>query len=223
LHSKESELVTASHELRHHFSDMEQQREASTMGMWVFLLTEIMFFGGMFAAYLIYRFEYYQAWAAGSAHMNFWFGTINTAVLICSSLTMALAVRASQVGQKKIMVTLLIVTILFGCAFMVIKGFEYHEHWQAREFPGNNFHFDGRDPYHVEMFFVLYWFMTGFHALHVLIGLGLVGTIAYLGSKGRYNAGYHNPVENAGLYWHFVDLVWIYLYPLLYLIPKTHA
>jgi cytochrome c oxidase subunit 3 len=222
LSTKESEVLQAGHELRHHFSDMEQQREASTMGMWVFLLTEIMFFGGMFAAYLVYRFEYYKAWAEGSAHMEFWYGTVNTVVLICSSLTMALGVRASQVGARRVMVWLLIATVVLGGVFMVVKGFEYHNHWVLHEFPGSNFHVQATDPYHVEMFFVLYWFMTGFHALHVLIGMALVGTIAYFGHKGKYNAAYHNPVENAGLYWHFVDLVWLYLYPLLYLIAKTH-
>jgi cytochrome c oxidase subunit III len=222
LSTKESELIQAGHELRHHFSDMEQQRDASTMGMWVFLLTEIMFFGGLFAAYLVYRIEYFNAWAEGSAHMEFWYGTANTVVLICSSLTMALAVRASQVGAKRVMVWLLLATIVLGGVFMVVKAFEYHNHWVLHEFPGSNFHVESRDPYHVELFFVLYWFMTGFHALHVLIGMGLIGTIAYLGHKGRYNAAYHNPVENAGLYWHFVDLVWLYLYPLLYLIAKTH-
>jgi len=219
----ESEIATTAQSLRHHFSDLEQQREASTMWMWVFLITEIMFFGGMFAAYLIYRFEYYNAWLEGSQHMEFWFGTINTAVLICSSLTMALAVRAAQVGQKKMLVVLLLVTILFGLGFMGIKGVEYHNHWVHHEFPSSSFQVESADPTHVEMFFILYFTMTGFHALHVLIGLGAVGFIAYYAMKGRYTAEYHNPVENVGLYWHFVDLVWIYLYPLLYLISRRHV
>ena len=219
----ETEIVTAAQSLRHHFSDLEQQREASTMGMWVFLITEIMFFGGMFTAYLVYRFEYYNAWLEGSQHMEFWFGTVNTAVLICSSLTMALAVRAAQLGQKKILVWMLLITILFGIGFMGIKAVEYHNHWVNHEFPSSSFRFEGTDPTHVEMFFILYFTMTGFHALHVLIGLGAVAFIAYFAAKGRYTAEYHNPVENVGLYWHFVDLVWIYLYPLLYLISRKHV
>jgi cytochrome c oxidase subunit 3 len=218
-----SEVVIAHDELRHHFSDMEQQREASSMGMWVFLITEIMFFGGMFCSYLVYRYEYYQAWLEGSRHMNFWIGTVNTAVLICSSLTMALAVQASQLGKRKLLVLLLLVTIGFGVVFMVLKGVEYHEHWVLNEFPGSHFHFEGQDPRHTEMFFVLYFTMTGFHALHVVIGIGLVGVIAYMAAKGRFSTAYHNPVENVGLYWHFVDLVWIYLYPLLYLISHRHV
>ena len=218
----DSELI-AVQELQHHFSDLEQQREASSMGMWVFLITEIMFFGGMFLAYLVYRFEYYQAWVDGSQHMNFWFGTVNTVVLIGSSLSMALAVRAAQLGLKKPLVVLLIITMALGLVFMVVKGVEYHEHWVRHEFPGRNFHYEGRDPLHVEMFFILYFTMTGFHALHVILGLGAVGVIAYMAARGRFTAEYHNPVENVGLYWHFVDLVWIYLYPLLYLISHHHT
>ena len=210
-------------ELRHHFADMEQQREASDFGMWVFLITEIMFFGGMFCAYMVYRYLYYPAWVAGSEAMDFWWGTINTVVLICSSLTMALAVRSAQVGQRKMLVGLLIVTMLFGCVFMGIKAIEYHGHWTEHLFPGARFHFDGPDARHVEIFFSLYWAMTGFHALHMLIGIVAVGIIAFLSWKGKYSPGYYNPVENTGLYWHFVDIVWIYLYPLLYLISRKHG
>ena len=208
--------------LRHHFADMEQQREASEMGMWVFLITEIMFFGGMFLAYMVYRYLYYPAWVAGSEHMDFWWGTINTVVLICSSLTMALAVRSAQVGQRKMLVMLLIVTMLLGCVFLGIKAVEYHGHWVEHQFPGPSFHFEGPDRQHVELFFSLYWAMTGFHALHMLIGVVLVGFIAFFGWHGRYGSDYYNPVENTGLYWHFVDIVWIYLYPLLYLISHRH-
>jgi cytochrome c oxidase subunit III len=219
----DSSEVLASHELRHHFENMEQQRGASSLGMWVFLATEIMFFGGMFLAYLAYRYEYFQAWLEGSQHMNFWIGTINTAVLICSSLTMVLAVLAIQQGRRRLTSVMLTATICFAIAFMVLKGMEYHEHWLAHEFPGPAFHFAGADPRHVEMFFVLYFIMTGFHALHVLIGIGLVSSVLYMNSRGHFSADYHNPIENVGLYWHFVDLVWIYLYPLLYLIGHHHV
>jgi cytochrome c oxidase subunit 3 len=193
------------------------------MGMWVFLITEIMFFGGMFMAYLAYRYEYFVAWQEGSQHMDFWIGTINTAVLICSSLTMVLAVLAIQQGRRRLTSIMLSATICFAIAFLVLKGVEYYGHWQAHEFPGSSFHFAGIDPRHVEMFFVLYFVMTGFHALHVLIGIGLVSTMLYMNERGHFSADYHNPVENVGLYWHFVDLVWIYLYPLLYLIGHHHV
>jgi cytochrome c oxidase subunit III len=192
------------------------------MGMWVFLATEIMFFGGMFAGYMVYRYMYYDAWLQGSQHMDFWWGTINTAVLLCSSLTMALGVRASQLGNRRTLVTFMLITILFGLLFLGIKGIEYHGHWVDRQFPGVNFLFPGPQSSQVEMFFSFYWVMTGFHALHVLIGIGLVAYIALRGWMGAYGPEYHNPVENVGLYWHFVDIVWIYLYPLLYLISHKH-
>jgi cytochrome c oxidase subunit III len=208
--------------LRHHFADLEQQRESSEMGMWVFLITEIMFFGGMFAAYMIYRYLYYSAWEAGSEQMDFWYGTINTVVLICSSLTMAMAVRSAQIGARKALVGLLIVTMLFGCVFMGIKAIEYYGHWNEHQFPGPGFAWSGPDAQHVQLFFSLYWAMTGFHALHMLIGIIAVGIIAYWGWHGKYGPDYYNPVENTGLYWHFVDMVWIYLYPLLYLISHKH-
>lgn len=210
-------------DLQHHFVTLEQQKDASVMGMWIFLATEIMFFGGMFAGYMIYRYQYYNAWLEGSQQMDFWWGTINTAVLLCSSLTMAMAVRASQLGQRRKPVIFLLITILFGLSFLGIKGIEYHGHWVDHQFPGTNFRFPGPNPRQVELFFSFYWAMTGFHALHVLIGVFLVGFIAYYSWKGVYGPDYHNPVENVGLYWHFVDLVWIYLYPLLYLISHKHV
>ncbi len=211
------------HALHPHYADLDQQRETSTFGMWVFLLTELMFFGGMFTAYLVYRVVYFDAWKAGSAKMDFLIGSVNTAVLICSSLTMALAVHASQVGKRKLLVIFLIVTMLLGLGFLGLKGVEYYAHWQDHEVPGANFRYAGVDPTHVELFFVLYFVMTGFHALHVLIGVCIIAVITWLAHKGRYTPLYHSPVENTGLYWHFVDIVWIFLYPLLYLISHVHG
>lgn len=210
------------HALHPHFADLEQQRETATLGMWVFLLTEIMFFGGMFTAYLVYRVVYFNAWKQGSIHMDFWIGTVNTAVLICSSLTMALAVHAAQTGKRKHLLSFLAITMLLGWLFLGFKGLEYYGHWVEHQVPGPNFHFAGVDPAHVELFFVLYFVMTGFHALHVLIGLGVLTVIFVLAYRGRFTPAYHNPVENAGLYWHFVDTVWIFLYPMLYLIGHHH-
>jgi cytochrome c oxidase subunit 3 len=207
---------------------MDQQRETSTFGMWLFLLTEIMFFGGLFCAYLVYRATYYQAFVEGSQTMNIWLGATNTVVLICSSLTMALAVRCAQTDNRKLMIVLLIITMLFGLAFLGIKAIEYHEHWTHHQFPGPNFSFPqaeaaGVNPHNVSIYFSLYWAMTGLHALHMVIGVGLVLWITFTAARGIYSADYYSPVENVGLYWHFVDLVWIYLFPLLYLISKKHG
>ncbi|HWS98076.1 MAG TPA: cytochrome c oxidase subunit 3 family protein [Candidatus Methylomirabilis sp.] len=223
-----SDIEIAEHNLQHHFADMDQQRETSTFGMWLFLVTEIMFFGGLFCAYLVYRATYYQAFVEGSQTMNIWLGATNTAVLICSSLSMAMAVRCAQLDQRKMMVILLIVTMLFGAAFLGIKAVEYHEHWTHHQFPGPNFQFEGAEaagvsPQNVQIYFSLYWAMTGLHALHMIIGIGLVTWITIAGARGHYSADYYSPVENVGLYWHFVDLVWIYLFPLLYLISKKHG
>jgi len=215
--------ATAVHALQHHFADMEQQRETSTFGMWVFLITEIMFFGGLFLSYLVYRLSYYDAFVAGSSTMHTMLGAVNTAVLICSSLTMVLAVHNAKMGHRKLTVVFLILTMVLGFGFLGIKAVEYHEHWVAHEVPGPNFHFDHPDAKHVEIFFSLYFAMTGLHALHMVIGIGLVSVITYFTWRGRYTARYHNPVEITGLYWHFVDLVWIYLFPLLYLISHRHG
>jgi len=209
---------------------MEQQRDTATFGMWMFLLTEIMFFGGLFCSYLVYRRTYYEAFVEGSQKMNIILGAVNTAVLICSSLTMAMGVRAVQMGHRKLMVVLLLVTILFGFGFLGIKAVEYHEHWTNHEFPGPNFHFEtgdpahpATDPQHTQIYFSLYWAMTGLHALHMVIGIGLVTWLVVGGLRKIFTTEYYSPVENVGLYWHFVDLVWIYLFPLLYLISHKHV
>jgi cytochrome c oxidase subunit 3 len=209
---------------------MVQQRDTATFGMWMFLLTEIMFFGGLFCSYLLYRHLYFRAFVEGSQKMNILLGATNTAVLICSSLSMAMGVRAAQMGNKKLMVILLLITIVFGFGFLGIKAVEYHEHWTNHEFPGPNFHFEtgdpahpATDPMHTQIYFGLYWTMTGLHALHMIIGIGLVTWLVIAGSRGAFSPIYYSPVENVGLYWHFVDLVWIYLFPLLYLISHKHS
>jgi cytochrome c oxidase subunit 3 len=218
-----TEDAVSTHALLHHFADLDQQRESATLGMWVFLITEVMFFGGMFTAYLVYRVAYPAAFVAGSQHMEFWAGTINTLVLICSSLTMVLAVHSVQVGDRRLIAIFLLITILFGLCFLGIKAYEYRNHWINHDVPGRSFQFEGVDPQHVEVFFALYFIMTGFHALHMVIGVGLVSFILYHAWKGHYTPEYHTPVENVGLYWHFVDIIWIFLYPLLYLISKRHG
>jgi cytochrome c oxidase subunit 3 len=216
-------------ELRHHFVDAEQQRDAASLGMWLFLATEIMFFGGMFCAYLVYRYWYYNEFAAGSRSLDIWLGTINTAVLICSSLTVALGVRAAQMGQRKLLVILLLLTIVFGFAFLGIKGIEWYQKFEEHHIPGRSFHADDLvksypqihiDQQHEQIYFSLYFAMTGLHALHMIIGVGIFMFLTYYAWKGRYTPKYYTPVEIGGLYWHFVDIVWIYLFPLLYLIDR---
>ncbi len=217
--------------LRHHFADMEQQRDAASLGMWLFLVTEIMFFGGMFCAYLIYRLQHFNDFAAASQSLSIKLGATNTAVLIASSLTVVLAVHAARHGKRKLLVFYLLATIVLGCTFLGVKAVEYTDKFKEHHVPGPSFNFvpermQGHpeqppiDMRHAEMFFSLYFVMTGMHALHMIIGVGLFSGLAYLAWKGRYTADYYTPIENAGLYWHFVDVVWIYLFPLLYLISR---
>ena len=205
--------------LQHHFDSMDQQAEASTLGMWVFLVTEIMFFGGLFMAYLVYRWMSPEGFQEASHELNRVLGTLNTAVLICSSLTMALAVRAAQTSQaRKTQVAWLLGTMAFGVAFLVIKAFEYYDKFAHRHVPGPNFHWEGQFPKPAEQFYSLYFAMTGLHALHMVIGLGIMTVITILAWRNTFDEEYYTPVEVAGLYWHFVDIVWIFLFPLLYLI-----
>jgi len=223
--------LTIEHEegLRHQFADMEQQRNAASLGMWIFLGTEIMFFGGMFLAYLIYRYWYYNEFAAGSRSIDIYLGAINTGVLICSSLTVALGVRAAQLGKRKLLVTLLLLTLLFGLAFLAIKGIEWYDKFEEHHVPGNSFSAQDIiekypqlhiDPRPTQIYFSLYFAMTGLHALHMIVGVLIFSFVTYYAWKGRYTPEYHTPVEISGLYWHFVDIVWIYLFPLLYLIDR---
>ncbi len=205
--------------LAHHFESYDQQREASNLGMWIFLVTEVMFFGGLFLAYIVYRSSFPHDFALASHELDVVLGGINTGVLITSSLTMALAVRASQLGQRKTIVLFLLLTLLFGGVFLGIKAYEYHSKWEHHLVPGPHFQFEeGGNAEHAEMFFNLYFGMTGLHAAHMVIGSFLLIWLCFPAWKGRFNADYHNPVEIVGLYWHFVDIIWIFLFPLLYLI-----
>jgi cytochrome c oxidase subunit 3 len=204
--------------LQHHFYSMEQQLEASILGMWVFLVTEIMFFGGMFMIYILYRILYPEGWVLGSNHLNVALGALNTGVLICSSLTMALAVRAAQVGSRMGQVVNLILTIIFGSVFLVVKYFEYAEKFEHHLVPGPNFDMSLPLANQQQLFFSIYFMMTGIHALHMIVGIGLMLVVLALAWRGRFSSSYYTPVEVSGLYWHFVDIVWIFLFPLLYLL-----
>jgi cytochrome c oxidase subunit 3 len=214
----------------HQFDDLAQQREAATLGMWVFLATEVLFFGGLFLGYIVYRTLYPVEFAAGSHHLIMPLGAINTAVLLTSSWTMALAVRAAQLGQRRALIALLLCTVVLGACFLGIKMYEWWVDYREGLVPGPGFTYvsalspaltenaPGVDPRRVEIFFLLYFFMTGLHALHMIIGIGLLLIIAFLAHRWKFSAQYYSPVEISGLYWHFVDVIWIFLFPLLYLI-----
>ena len=220
----DSETMVAAHApgLQHHFDNTEQQLESSTLGMWVFLLTEVMFFGGMFGGYTVYRNLYPDAFASTSHFMNVAIGAFNTGVLICSSFTMVLAVRSAQLGLKKMLVLFLLLTLLLGCVFLGLKYVEYHEKWVDHHVPGPGFHYDdARYARQAQILFFLYFAMTGMHAIHMVVGAGLLTTLIVMALRNRFSAAWYTPVEMIGLYWHFVDIVWIFLFPLLYLIGHT--
>lgn len=200
------------------FENFEQQEEASRLGMWTFLATEVMFFGGMFVSYIVYRHEYPEAFAVASKHTDLFYGTLNTAILLTSSLWMALAVNAASTNRRKALVGFLLLTILFALGFLGVKGLEYAEDLREHLLPGP--HFSVPEAPKTDIFFFLYWAMTGLHGLHVLIGICVLSVIAFLAHRGKFSSEYYNPVEVSGLYWHFVDIVWIFLYPLLYLVDR---
>ncbi len=227
--------------LQHHFENMEQQREAGTLGMWIFLVTEIMFFGGMFLAYTLYRSKFPEAFASASNHLDITLGAVNTGVLILSSLTMALAVYFTQTGKQRPQILCLVLTLALGLTFLGIKAVEYHDKYEDRLIPGHLIpgrsfgpevaHEGDHDPHklhllpgasvkQVELFYWIYFAMTGMHALHMVIGAGLLTFLIIFSARGRYDPEYHSPVEVIGLYWHFVDIVWIFLFPLLYLLGR---
>ena len=207
--------------LQHHFDTLEQQHESATLGMWLFLVTEVMFFGGLLMAYMLYRVWFPEAWSEGSLDLDIVLGGINTAVLIASSLTMALAVRAAQTGLPRVTIGWLLLTMVFGMTFLVIKFFEYEHKWELRHVPGLNFFYEGPHAQQVFIFFSLYFSLTGLHALHMVIGFGLLSVIAWMARRRRFTPEWYTPVEMSGLYWHFVDIVWIFLFPLLYLVDRA--
>jgi cytochrome c oxidase subunit 3 len=204
----------------HQFETVAQQKEAGTLGMWVFLVTEILFFGGMFTSYIIFRALHYASFEAGSHLLKVKFGATNTAVLIVSSLTMALAIRSAQTGKKKSQTILwLILTMILGAAFIAIKlRFEWYVDYVEGIVPGISWRYAGPHAPGVQLFMCFYFFMTGLHALHMVVGLGILTVLVIMTARHRFSPEYYNPLEISGLYWHFVDIVWIFLFPLLYLI-----
>ena len=249
--------------LAHQFDDPDQQHQSAVLGMWAFLATEVMFFGGILTAYTIYRATFPAEFAAGSQELSPALGGLNTLVLLGSSLAVALAVRSSQLRQRRTTVGLLLITIVLGLGFLGIKGYEWSHEFSHHLAPGASFHYEGHpedvgtdlgapgptaglevtstetaappgqpgvrsvqspslehdlNPRHIEMFFVFYFFLTGIHAFHMIVGLAILGILAYTIGRKKVPATGERPVEITGLYWHFVDIVWVFLYPLLYLI-----
>lgn len=214
--------------LRHHFATAEQQKEASVLGMWVFIAQEILFFGGLFGAYVVYRALYPHAFADASGHLDWKLGAANTLVLICSSFTMAMAVHSASEGRRRAIVAWLAGTILLGAVFLGIKVVEYADKFEHHLVPGTHFRYEPHHPEnlvrdedlarHAQLYYSMYFAMTGLHALHMIIGIPILAWIGWRAHRGEFGPHYDSPVEITGLYWHFVDIVWIFLFPLLYLI-----
>jgi len=218
----------------HQFDDAEQQHASASLGMWIFLATEVLFFGGLFCGYTLYRSIYPAGFEAGSHLLNVKYGAAYTVMLICSSLTMALGVRSAQLGKRKALVTFLILTILLGAAFVFIKlRFEWYGDYLEHIVPAIHWAPEGKalaeiarlgaSLNHVELFMFFYFVMTGVHALHMVIGVGVMTWLLILAWRGHFSPERYNKVEMAGLYWHFVDIVWIFLFPLLYLIGGRYS
>jgi cytochrome c oxidase subunit 3 len=204
----------------HQFEDYAQQQESATLGMWIFLATEILFFGGMFLGYTVYRTMYYAVFGEASSRLSVVLGTTNTAVLLCSSLTMAMSVRATQLGNRKIAACFLLATMALGAGFLGIKFYEYYQKYEEHLIPGSSFLWEGQDAKHAPLFFLFYFIMTGMHALHMIIGIVMLAILLFMTLRRKFNSVYYAPVELGGLYWHFVDIVWVFLFPLLYLVER---
>lgn len=223
--------VVVRHRLEEQYRDLQQQAETASMGMWLFLATEVMFFGTLFLVLSVYHYLYPIAFEAASERLNWQIGGINTLVLLTSSLTMVLAVHYARLGHRRHITVLLILTALLGVAFLGFKAWEYYIDYRENLIPG--WRFDdaewvnqagltmGQVP-HVKLFLLMYWIMTVTHAVHVTIGIAVMVILALLARRGHFSAEYYAPVDVAGLYWHFVDIVWIFLLPLLYLMGRHH-
>ncbi len=221
--------------LHHHFDEMDQQRDSQNLGMWLFLVTELMMFGGLFFTYGLYRTQYSDAFHHGSMHLNGFLGLVNTCVLLVSSFTMAMAVYSSATNRRKAIVGWLVLTWLLGATFLGIKAVEWTADFHEGLIPGINWTYyvehagetarlaaEGVAPHQIQLYFTVYFFMTGLHAIHMVVGLALVGVFAFLASRGKFDHGNDQPVEIMGLYWHLIDIIWVFLYPLLYLIAGYH-
>ena len=207
--------------LRPQFDDAQQQRSASNLGIWIFLATEVLFFGVLFGAYAITRVRFPEAFAAASRLTSLPLAGANTAVLLTSSLTMAMAVHAAQQGARKALVRWLYVTVALGTAFLLIKAAEYRLDYVEHVVPLLNFAYAGPEADQVQVFFYLYFFITGVHALHVLIGVCCIAAIGVMAGRDRFGPSYYTPVDVTGLYWHLVDIIWLFVFPMLYLVSRS--
>lgn len=214
----EGRPLSPQYHVAHHFDSADHQFAANKLGIWLFLAQEIMFFSGLFCAFILFRAKYYDAFVEAHHHLDKVMGGINTIVLICSSLTMALGVRAAQTNKRKLGVAMLLMTFAFAATFLVIKYFEYHHKFHDHLLPGSHFAGEGFVHPEANIFFGIYFVMTGVHGVHVIVGMALILWITVKMHRGRFSSRYYAPVEGVGLYWHLVDLIWIYLFPLLYLI-----
>jgi cytochrome c oxidase subunit 3 len=205
-------------EAAHQFDDLDQQHDANVLGMWVFLASEVLFFGGCFAGFTIYRSIYPEAFGQASRHLDVLLGTINTVLLLTSSFTMTLALHSARAGARKALVGFLLVTLALGTVFLIIKGAEYHHKFEDHLVPGRDFQFPGSRLRETQLFFSFYFVMTGMHALHMLVGIALLVALVARAWRAHFSRVSHAAVEMTSLYWHFVDIVWIFLFPLLYLI-----
>lgn len=214
-HATSNELV---HHHAHHFASAEDEFEASKQGMWIFLVTEVLMFGGLFVAYTVFRGMYPEMFRAAANSLSWKLGAVNTVFLITSSLTMVLGVSAAQRGLRKRSMTMLGITFLFACGFLVVKYIEYSAKIHHGLLPGGFFTNTELLLPKTPLFFSLYFIMTGLHGFHVVVGMGLIAWIMRRTSRGEFGPAFYTPVELVGFYWHFVDLVWIFLFPLMYLV-----
>jgi cytochrome c oxidase subunit 3 len=216
-------MSTANHahghkSLAHHFKDLGQQFDAAKLGVWLFLCTEILMFGGLFVGYIIFHGLYPEMFAEGAKYLDWRLGAINTVVLLASSFTMALGIHYAQTNQRSKSYWALGITVVCGLIFMVIKYFEYTHKIHLGLMPGKFFSFEGAEHANLALYFSFYFLMTGLHGSHVLVGLGLIIWVMIRTKKGEFDSEFYTPVEGVGLFWHLVDLIWIYLFPLLYLV-----
>jgi cytochrome c oxidase subunit III len=204
--------------LQHHFQDMRTQQHAARLGMWLFLATEILLFGGLFCAYSYYRTLYPEAWKACSQHTFRLFGLFETFDLITSSFTMVMAIHMARLGKKNLATVFLLATIGMGLLFLCLHGYEYYHEYLEGALPGKYYHFEEVKANGASMYYAVYFLMTGLHSVHVMIGAGVLAVLAFFTWRGDYDASYDHPLDLGGLYWHLVDLIWIFLFPLLYLV-----
>ena len=218
--STDNHVGHGEHHFAHHFRDANHEFETAKQGIWLFMVTEILMFGGLFVGYAIFHSKYPEMFAEGASHLDWRMGFINTMVLITSSLTMALGIYYCQKNQKNKAVISLALTILCGAIFMVIKYFEYKAKFEHGLLPGRFLNVEHAHAIHqnLGMYFGFYFVMTGLHGIHVLCGMGVIAWVMVRAAKGEFSAHYYTPVEGVGIFWHIVDLVWIFLFPLLYLI-----